>query len=80
MKTAISLPDDVYDAVTRRASDLGVSRSQFLATAARHYLGELDAAVLTRQIDDALAGEPVDESGVLAAGHARARLTGESDW
>ncbi|OEV04845.1 ribbon-helix-helix protein, CopG family [Streptomyces oceani] len=54
MKTAISLPDETYERASRRASDLGVSRSEFFARAAQRYLDELDAQSLTGQIDDAL--------------------------
>ncbi len=54
MKTAISLPDDTFDRATRRARDLGMSRSEFFAHAAQHYLDELDADSVTHQIDNAL--------------------------
>ncbi len=54
MKTAISLPDETFDRVAQRASDLGVSRSEFFARAAQRYLDELDAQSLTGQIDSAL--------------------------
>jgi metal-responsive CopG/Arc/MetJ family transcriptional regulator len=54
MKTAISLPDDIYDRATSRAQQLGISRSQFFADAARHYLETLDRSSLTEQINAAL--------------------------
>ena len=54
VKTAISLPDETFDRVAQRASDLGVSRSEFFARAAQRYLDELDAESLTGQIDNAL--------------------------
>lgn len=67
MKTAISLPDDTFERATSRASALGMSRSEFFARAATHYLAELDAQPLTEQINAALEqiGE-VDETGRLA--------------
>lgn len=68
MKTAISLPDETFDAATRRAAELGISRSQFFARAARRYLEELESTSLTAQINDALR----------AAG--RARLSQDDDW
>ncbi len=46
MKTAISLPDDTFEQASRRAKQLGVSRSQFFATAAVRYLAELDRSSL----------------------------------
>jgi metal-responsive CopG/Arc/MetJ family transcriptional regulator len=72
MKTAISLPDETFDRVSRRASDLGMSRSEFFARAAQRYLDELDAQSLTGQIDSALErvrGTDEAEAGAVAVGH-----------
>ena len=54
MKTAISVPDPTFERAARRASALGMSRSEFFARAAERYLDELDAESLTSQIDAAL--------------------------
>jgi metal-responsive CopG/Arc/MetJ family transcriptional regulator len=54
VKTAISVPDDTFERASRRARDLGMSRSEFFTRAARRYLDELDAESTTRQIDAAL--------------------------
>ena len=72
MKTAISIPDDTFERASTRARDLGMSRSEFFATAARHYLDELDAQSITVQIDTALARlEGTDQSvaDAVAVGH-----------
>jgi hypothetical protein len=50
MKTAISLPDEIYERATRKAAELGISRSEFMARAARSYLDQLAARSLTRQM------------------------------
>ena len=74
MKTAISVPDDTFDRASRRAADLGMSRSEFFALAAQRYLDELDAESVTRQIDAALERlGSVDDSAAAAvtAGHRR---------
>lgn len=82
MKTAISLPDDIFDATTRRAAELGISRSQFFAAAARRYLAELDNTSMTSQIDEVLglvkaANQTVqDDSASAAVEHGRSRLAG----
>jgi metal-responsive CopG/Arc/MetJ family transcriptional regulator len=71
MKTAISLPDETFDRVAQRASDLGVSRSEFFARAAQRYLDELDAQSVTGQIDSALErvhGTDEAESAAVAIG------------
>ena len=81
MKTAISLPDDTFELATRRAQELGISRSEFFAQAARRYLEELDGHSLTSQIDQAvLAIGGGDESSRTAAALGRQLLNDESDW
>lgn len=62
MKTAISLPDDTYALATRRAAQMGVSRSAFFAAAAVHYLEELDRMSLTHRIDAAVSAIGLDAS------------------
>ncbi|MGH3359000.1 MAG: ribbon-helix-helix protein, CopG family [Nocardioidaceae bacterium] len=81
MKTAISLPDDTFEEATRRASDLGMSRSEFFARAARRYLDELDAQSLKGEIDDAVAvidGPDDAQSDAVAAG--RHLLSNADPW
>jgi metal-responsive CopG/Arc/MetJ family transcriptional regulator len=78
MKTAISLPDDTYEQATRQAADLGISRSEFFARAARRYLDELASHSLTRQIDEALGAD--DDSNAAAAAAGRSYLAGQGDW
>lgn len=81
MKTAISLPDETFDRASRRAIDLGMSRSEFFARAADRYLDELDAVSVTKQIDEALAGIDKDESSVAAVEAGRRVLAdGIDEW
>ena len=72
MKTAISVPDDVFHRASQRAKDLGLSRSEFFARAAATYLEDRDEQSVTRQIDAALESHVlVDDSSNAAveAGH-----------
>lgn len=81
MKTAISIPDDTFERASRRAHDLGMSRSEFFARAAARYLDELDAQSLTQQIDQAvaaLAGYDEIAEDVAAAG--RRTLDATPGW
>ena len=80
MKTAISVPDDTFQRAERRAAELGVSRSQFYATAAARYLDELERSSLTAKINEALAlaGEDADEA--LVTSYSRGRLAADADW
>ena len=81
MKTAISLPDETFDRASRRAKELGMSRSEFFARAAVSYLDELDAKSLTAQMDAALdlIGE-TDESTELAVSAGRRVLGATDEW
>jgi metal-responsive CopG/Arc/MetJ family transcriptional regulator len=81
MKTAISVPDQIFDEATRRAGELGISRSEFFSTAARRYLDELSRESLTQQIDDALSLPGYDpEASEIAAAAGRRRLGADDDW
>jgi metal-responsive CopG/Arc/MetJ family transcriptional regulator len=80
MKTAISLPDDTYEQATRQAAELGISRSEFFARAARRYLHELAEDSLTQQIDEALDAAGSDDSAAVAVAAGRDRLASEDDW
>jgi hypothetical protein len=80
MKTAISVPNDTYERASRRAEDLGMSRSEFFSRAAVRYMEELDRESLTEQIDQAvgLAGE-TDHSTADAVNVAHRLLSSSSD-
>lgn len=81
MKTAISLPDETYARVARRAQALGMSRSEFFARAADHYLRELDQDSLTRAINEAMDADiEDDDSNAAAAAAGRALVADAADW
>jgi hypothetical protein len=82
MKTAISVPDETFERASRRAHDLGMSRSEFFSRAAARYLDDLDAESVTRQIDEAVAAlAPQDDSAAdaVAVGH-RVLADASDDW
>ena len=80
MKTAISVPDDTFDEATKRASELGISRSEFFTRAARRYLDELASRSLTEQVNDALQAAGSDDSAAAAAAAGRKLLATGDDW
>lgn len=82
MKTAISVPDETFERASRRAQELGMSRSEFFSRAASRYLDELDAESVLRQIDQAVeALDTRDDSSSDAAAAGRRRLRDEvDDW
>ena len=79
MKTAISVPDDTFEQATRQAAELGISRSEFFARAARRYLDELASRSLTQQVNDALRVAGSDDSAASAARAGRDLLAAGED-
>jgi metal-responsive CopG/Arc/MetJ family transcriptional regulator len=80
VKTAISVPDETFSQATRQAAELGISRSEFFARAARRYLDELAARSLTQQVNQALETAGDDDSAAIAAHAGRERLAAGDDW
>ncbi len=81
MKTAISVPNDIFENANRAAAALGVNRSAFFARAAECYLQQLDAESLTGEIDAALARAGIDDSSSAAVAAGRRQLArGPHDW
>lgn len=74
------MPDHTYEAVTRRAEELGISRSRFLVLAAEHMLAEDAADDLTARIDAAIAGAEQDDAAVDFARAASRDTLERSRW
>ncbi|AYY14958.1 ribbon-helix-helix protein, CopG family [Actinobacteria bacterium YIM 96077] len=79
MKTAISVPDSTFERVSKCAARLGISRSEFFASAAERYLEQVEAATVTEQINRALAATGTDDSNELAALAGTSRLEASDD-
>ncbi len=62
MKTAISLPDQLFDAADVLAARLHVSRSQLYVMALERFIKEHDQSSVTAKIDDYIEahGQPID--------------------
>lgn len=81
MKTAISVPDETFEKASRRAHELGMSRSEFFSRAAARYLDQLDAESLTSQIDRAVAERAAEDGSALDAVQVGRRIVAElGDW
>ncbi len=80
MKTAISVPDDIFEQASKQAAELGISRSEFFARAARRYLDELASRSLTQQVNDALRVAGSDDSAAAAAQAGRQQLAAGDEW
>ena len=78
MKTAISIPDDVFAEADRLAQKLKQSRSQLYSRAVREYIAKHSADDVTAALDSLYAAEESagDEFATSAAKHTLER----SEW
>lgn len=60
MKTAISIPDEVFEAADRAARKLGVSRSELYSKAVREYIERHRTDDVTAKLDEVYAGSRSD--------------------
>lgn len=62
MKTAISLPDEVFHAVEAQAKRLKLSRSEFFARAAVRFLEALESDHVKSSYDEAFSEDDSEEA------------------
>jgi antitoxin MazE6 len=78
MKTAISLPDEIFESADALAERLGLSRSELYATAVAEYLAKHRDEDVTARLNDVFSEHT---SGVDAAlRSAQARSIGRGEW
>jgi len=58
MKTAISLPDDLFASAEALAERLGLSRSRLFATAVAEFVAKHQTRKVTERLDAVYAAEP----------------------
>jgi len=78
MKTAISLPDPLFERAEKLAEDTGRSRSQLYREALTEYLDRHDPQAVTRTLDAAL-NRIGDQSDPFVDEAAR-RVLAASEW
>ena len=78
MKTAISLPDDLFDSADVLAEKLGISRSELYATAVAEYLAKHRDEDVTACLNEVYADQPSGLKEPLRA--AQARSVRSSEW
>jgi metal-responsive CopG/Arc/MetJ family transcriptional regulator len=76
MKTAISLPDHLFERAESVAERLGISRSELYATALEAFLEDHDTAAQRRALDALYTSE----SSNLPLGAQRAQVRIVSEW
>ena len=78
MKTAISIPDELFSKAEEMARKTGKSRSQLYQEALAEYLLRRDPGAVTRAMDEALAGiDPQADPWLTEAGR---QTLERSEW
>jgi metal-responsive CopG/Arc/MetJ family transcriptional regulator len=67
MKTAISLPEPLFDAAEKLAKRMKLSRSALYARAVEDFVRRYDPDDLTAEIDRVLADQPQERDEFVAA-------------
>jgi metal-responsive CopG/Arc/MetJ family transcriptional regulator len=67
MKTAISLPEDLFRLAEAAARKLKMSRSQFYATAIKEFLDRRHTAKITQRLNEVYSTEPARIDRALAS-------------
>lgn len=78
MKTAVSVPDEVFASADELARRQGMSRSQLYATAVAEYVAKYDDEQITAKLNEVLAKEPNRLDPVLA--QIQAASIGRDEW
>ena len=79
MKTAISIPDELFEAAERVAKRLGLSRSKLYQVALAKYLENQNDAAVTAELDRVYASEDGSRLDPVLSSLQRASLPRE-DW
>jgi metal-responsive CopG/Arc/MetJ family transcriptional regulator len=77
MKTAISLPDELFASADALAQRLGVSRSELYATAVAEFLAKHQGTKVTERLDQVYAEQPSRLERPLRRAQSRALRTPE---
>lgn len=83
MKTAISLPDEVFERLDEAARRANMTRSEFFRNAGLRYAAELAAQDVTQAIDDyieASGDDGSDPEWTALSRRALTRATEADEW
>ena len=80
MKTAVSLPDPLFEAAEKLAEHLGVSRSELYRQALRKYLESYSHDVIREKLDEVYAVDTEDDRLDPVLEYLQAMTLPEEDW
>jgi hypothetical protein len=80
MKTAVSVPDDVYQKAEHLARSAGKSRSEVYSTALREYVARHAPDEVTEALDKVLQDLGMEASPDIFVSEAARRTLDSADW
>lgn len=78
MKTAISIPDDLFESADALAEEMGVSRSKLYATAVAEFVAKHRSSDVTARLNEVYAEQPSGLGKALRT--AQARSVESTEW
>jgi metal-responsive CopG/Arc/MetJ family transcriptional regulator len=78
MKTAISIPDELFASTERLAKQMGISRSRVFALAADEYVAKHDRGCITERLNELCELHSTELDPVLA--RIQALSIGTENW
>ncbi len=79
MKTAVSLPDSLFEEAESTARELGLARSQLYAKAIEEFLAHRKKEYVTEALNRFYDGKEAGESKIVSAGLDTLRKVSEHD-
>jgi metal-responsive CopG/Arc/MetJ family transcriptional regulator len=80
MKTAISIPDDLFQAAEAAAKRLGISRSRLYCRAVESYLKRHGARAVTDALNEVYSGSDTVSGLDPMLARMQSASIGEEDW
>ena len=82
MKTAVSLPDNLFKQAESTARKLKMTRSRLYATALKEFIDRRKAEAITQKLNEVYSKEPAEIDPALYAAQLRAinLANGEDRW
>ena len=80
MKTAISIPDKVFEAAERAAAKLGMSRSELYVSAVREYIERHGREGITEELNEVYGDSDNDSTLDPALAHMQSASLPKDSW
>ncbi|HHH27119.1 MAG TPA: ribbon-helix-helix protein, CopG family [Polyangiaceae bacterium] len=80
MKTAVSLPDEIFQRASKEAKRLGISRSELVARALREYLRDRSSREVRASYDRAFGEDAGPDDATELRREAARRALQDVEW